>query len=93
MRPRPAVLQPLTKPFTRPWDLDFNLHRLKAVHSFKECPGCKSMELKEFLLTYLFPAINRIEQKGGWTVVASACAGGLPDAVDGELSFFPYSIH
>ena len=43
-RPRPTFLQPLTKPFTRPWDLDFNLHRLKAVHSFKESPGCKSNE-------------------------------------------------
>jgi hypothetical protein len=42
--PLPAVLQPLTKPFTRPWDIDFNLHRLRAVHSFKESPGCKSNE-------------------------------------------------
>jgi len=40
-RPRPTPLQPLNKPFTRPWDLDFNLHRLKAVHSFKGSPGCK----------------------------------------------------
>ena len=42
--PLPAVFQPLTKPFTRPWDIDFNLHRLRAVHSFKESPGCKSNE-------------------------------------------------
>jgi hypothetical protein len=43
-RPRPIFLQPLTKPFTRPWDIDFNLHRLRPVHSFKESPGCKSKE-------------------------------------------------
>ena len=42
--PRPTFLQPLTKPFTRPWDIDFNLHRLRAVHSFKVSPGCKSNE-------------------------------------------------
>lgn len=52
-RPRPTTLQPLTKPFTRPWDLDFNLHRLKAVHSFKKSPGCKSKKLKEGFLTYI----------------------------------------
>ena len=43
-RPRPIFLQALTKPFTRPWDIDFNLHRLKPVHTFKESPGCKSKE-------------------------------------------------
>ncbi|KAF8817437.1 WD40 repeat-like protein [Phlegmacium glaucopus] len=72
-RPRPTPLQSLKKPFTRPWDLDFNLHRLKAVHSFKESPG----------------SINKIEQKAGWTVIASACTGGLPDTENEELS--PYN--
>ena len=50
-RPRPTFLQPLTKPFTRPWDLDFDLHRLRAAHSFKESPGCRSnqKELKQSL--------------------------------------------
>ena len=54
-RPRPTALQPLTKPITRPWDLDFNLHRLKAVNSFKESPGCKSEGLRECVsqLTFL----------------------------------------
>ena len=64
-RPRPASLQPLTKPFTRPWDIDFNLHRLRAVHSFKESPGCKSNEeLKQsFSQLYLiFPFLSSYQQ-------------------------------
>lgn len=95
-RSRPIFLQPLTKPFTRPWDLDFDLHRLRAVHSFKESPGCKSNEEFNQSFTLHFPfflAINRVEQKGGWTVIASACTGGLPDTVNGELFFSPpYNI-
>ncbi|KAF8159542.1 WD40-repeat-containing domain protein [Crassisporium funariophilum] len=65
IRPRPKSIfkQPLLKPIKRPWDLDFNLHRLRSVHSFKESPG----------------SINKVEQKGEWTIIASACSGGLPD--------------
>lgn len=86
-RPRPTPLQPLNKPFTRPWDLDFNLHRLQPVHSFKESPGCKPKECeRESPLVYFFLlAVNRIEQKGKWTIVASACIGGLPDTEDGKF--------
>ena len=58
-RSRPIFLHPLTKPFTRPWDIDFNLHRLRPVHSFKESPGCKSKEklkqnFSQLYLTFLF---------------------------------------
>ena len=45
------------------------------------------------LLFSLFLAINRIEQKGGWTVVASACTGGLPDTVDGEYPSHIILLH
>jgi hypothetical protein len=43
-RPLPIFLQPLTSPIKRPWEIDLNLHRLRAVQSFKESPGCKSKE-------------------------------------------------
>ena len=31
----------------------------------------------------LLLAITKIEQKGGWTAIASACDGGSPDTPDG----------
>lgn len=48
---------------------------------------------RAFLLAYLssfYLAINKIEQKGDWTVVASACTGGLPDTVGGESFLHMY---
>lgn len=32
-------------------------------------------------------AINRVVQKGSWTVIASGCLGGLPDVPDGVQNF------
>ncbi|KAF9477384.1 WD40 repeat-like protein [Pholiota conissans] len=63
-----------------PWKEDFDLYRMKRAfydpsgyYELKKAPG----------------SINRIVQKGSWTVIASACVGGLPDAPGEEHS--PYN--
>jgi len=72
--------------YLRPFELDFYLHRLNVADSFKKAPGCmwRLFELQSFsfLFLWLFLAINRIEQKGKWTAIASSSIGGLPDNPD-----------
>ncbi|KAF8906207.1 WD40-repeat-containing domain protein [Gymnopilus junonius] len=67
-RPRTRQHQ-LSFSYFRPWHLDFydlHLNKLQSINSFKEAPG----------------SITRVEQKGRWTAIASACDGGLPDGPD-----------
>ncbi|KAF8202254.1 hypothetical protein BJ912DRAFT_920642 [Pholiota molesta] len=73
-RPRPAAFQ-LARPYMPPWKEDFDLYRLKRAfydpngfYELKKAPG----------------SINRVVQKGSWTVIASGCLGGLPDEEDEE---------
>ncbi|KAF8967632.1 WD40-repeat-containing domain protein [Flammula alnicola] len=71
-RARPIAMQLPSRPVIPPWKLDFDLYKLKRVHSFKKAPG----------------SINKIAQKGPWTVIASGCVGGLPDQPDEQGSPF-----
>ncbi|KJA28082.1 hypothetical protein HYPSUDRAFT_197622 [Hypholoma sublateritium FD-334 SS-4] len=76
-RPLAHAYVPPSRHFFPPWNQEFGLHRLKrAFHDpsefdrLKKAPGC----------------INRIEQKGEWTMIASGCLGGLPD-VPNEIPY------